>query len=195
MAGNGSTTVTGGILNTIGGGGNASNLVINNTATTTLSGLSSTPANNYTGLTTVNAGTLRLNTGDVSLTGGLTLGGNTTVAPVTIDIDGVNAAFGGPLTMNINSGTASTITVDPTKVLSIGGNVQIGANTPAVANTVTNLTITGGGDLNVVTGNAGTFLVGGGTIGGLAQDTTLDLTVLHRPSSIRVEMVQFESTL
>jgi fibronectin-binding autotransporter adhesin len=146
--------------------------------TLTLSGLSSTAASNYGGLTTISAGTLVLNAGNVSLTGGLTLGAVATTVPVALDIDGINATFGGALIMNINSATASTITVDATKTLTVNNNVQIGATTPAVALTVTNLTINGGGIFNVTTAAAGTFTVGGSTSTTIAQDTTLDLTGL-----------------
>jgi autotransporter-associated beta strand protein len=146
--------------------------------TLTLSGLSSTAASNYGGLTTISAGTLVLNTGNVSLTGGLTLGAAATTVPVALDIDGINATFGGALIMNINSATASTITVDATKTLTVNNNVQIGATTPAVTPTFTSLQITGGGIFNVTTAAAGTFTVGGSTSTSLAQDTTLDLTGL-----------------
>ena len=146
--------------------------------TMTLSGLSSTAASNYGGLTTLSAGTLVLNTGDVALTGGLTFGAAATTTAVAMDIDAINATFGGALTMNINSSTASTITVDANKTLTINNNVQIGATTPAAATTVSKLTINGGGNFNVTTAAAGTFTVGGSTSTTNAQNTTLDLTAL-----------------
>jgi fibronectin-binding autotransporter adhesin len=148
---------------------------------TGLGSLSINASNSYTGATTLDNGTTTFTATQnlAATTNSLIIGSAAaTTTPVTVDFDNVNATFGGALTMNINSATASTITVDAARTLSIGGNVQIGATTPAVANTVTKLTLNGGGAFNVTTAAAGTFTVGGSTSTTNAQDTTLDLTAL-----------------
>ncbi|MCX6856018.1 MAG: autotransporter-associated beta strand repeat-containing protein, partial [Verrucomicrobia bacterium] len=173
--GTGNTTFT----NALGNGVFAGNaLAKSGTGTLTFNGLSATAANNYGGVTTLNAGTMVINNTSPSLAGGLTFGAAATTTPAALDLNGVSATFGGALTMNINSATASTITVDAGQSLTVNNNVQIGATTPAVANTVTNLTLNGGGSFNVTTAAAGTFTVGGSTSTTIAQTTTLDLTAL-----------------
>jgi autotransporter-associated beta strand protein len=146
---------------------------------TGLGSLSINAANFYTGATTLDNGTTAFTVAQslTASTNSLILGSAAaTTTPVTVDFDNVNATFGGALTMNINSATASTINIDPTRTLTINGNVQIGA-TAGVANSVTNLSLNGGGAFSVITAAAGTFTVGGNTSGN-AQDTTLDLTGL-----------------
>jgi autotransporter-associated beta strand protein len=148
-------------------------LAVAGSGNTTLSGLSSTAGNNYTGLTTLNAGSLTYSTGDVSLTGGLTLGAAATTTPVTLDFDAINATFGGALTMNINSATASTITVDPGKTLTINNNITLANNADGAVNT---LTMSGGGALVV---NGTSFTVGNNTAGtNNSSRATLDLSAL-----------------
>ena len=177
-----------------GGSGNFSGIIANGTnntlsftkagsGTQTLSGLSATAANNYSGLTTIDNGTLAFTTTSPSLTAGLRFGSaaaNTT--PGILDLTTTNATFAGALLVNTNSATASEIKIGAAQTLTFNGNVQIGATTPAVANTVTKLNMTGGGAFNVTTAAAGTFIVGGSTSTTLSSESTLDLSALASTS-------------
>jgi autotransporter-associated beta strand protein len=127
--------------------------------------------------TIINEGTLALTT-DNSLAGGLLFGAsaaNTT--PGILDLTTANATFAGAMTVNTGS-AASEIKIGSGQSLTLNNNVQIGATTPAVDETVTHLNLTGGGVFNVTTAAAGTFSVGGSTSTTLTQFTTLDLTAL-----------------
>jgi autotransporter-associated beta strand protein len=140
--------------------------------------LSLSQTNTYSGTTTINEGTLALGV-DHNLTGGLTFGTTAgTTTPGTLDLTSANATFAGPMLVNTNSATASEINIGAAQTLTINNNVQIGATTPAITGTVTNLTMNGGGTFNVATAAAGTFTIGGGVIGTISQVTTLDLTAL-----------------
>lgn len=135
----------------------------------------------YTGTTTVDAGTLSFSVDQnlAATTNTLIIGSAAaTLTPATLDLSTVNATFGGAMTMNINSSTASVINIGASKTLTINNNVQIGATAPAAANTVTRLNLTGGGTFNVTTAAGGSFVVGGSTSGTNGADTTLDLTGL-----------------
>jgi autotransporter-associated beta strand protein len=140
--------------------------------------LSLSQTNTYSGTTTINEGTLALGVNH-NLAGGLTFGSTAgTTTPGILDLTSANATFGGAMLVNTNSATASEVKIGATQTLTVNGNVQIGAITPAITGTVTNLTMNGGGTFNVATAAAGTFTVGGGTIGATSQVTTLDLTAL-----------------
>ncbi len=143
--------------------------------TQTLSGLSAIAANNYSGATTINNGTLAFTSTNPSLTGGLTFGSaNTNLTAGILDLTTTSATFTGTLLVNTNSATANEIKIGAAQALTINNNMQIGA-TPPVANAVTRLNMTGGGVFNVTTAAAGTFNIGGTT---LVYESTLDLTAL-----------------
>jgi len=137
-------------------------------------------ANTYGGATTISAGTLAFTANQTlaAATNTLLFGASaasTTVGTLVLTAD---ATFGGAMIVNTNSATDSQISIGSGKTLTFNGNVQIGATTPALASTVTKLTLNGGGVFNVTTAAAGTFTVGGSTSTTLAQNTTLDLTAL-----------------
>ena len=135
--------------------------------------------NTYIGDTTIDQGTLAFTTTDSSLPGSLVFGAtaaNTTAG--ILDLTPVNATFAGSLFANTNSATASEIKIGPAKTLTINSNLQIGATSPAIDETLTHLDLTGGGILNVSTAAAGSVSVGGSTSNTLTQFTKLDLSAL-----------------
>ena len=150
--------------------------------TQTLSGLSATAANNYSGITSVDNGTLAFTTTSPSLTAGLRFGSAATnTTPGIFDLTTTSATFSGALLVNTNSATANEIKIGAAQSLTFNGNVQIGATTPVTGvNAVSRLNLTGGGTFNVATAEAGTFIVGGSTLTSTStsQNSTLDLTAL-----------------
>lgn len=95
-----------------------------------------------------------------------------------LDLTAVNATFAGALGANTNSVTATEIRIGTGRTLTINNNVRIGATSPIVTGTVTELDLTGGGSFNVTTPAAGSFNVGGSTSGSFSQAAALDLTAL-----------------
>ena len=121
----------------------ALSLAKSNTSTWTLTGLSNTPENNYSGTTTIDEGTLALTTTSPSLSGGLTFGataGSTTTG--TLDLSAASATFAGATTVQTNSATANTISVGSGKTLTFTGTAfNVGTNT--TPGYTTKLTIAG----------------------------------------------------
>ena len=179
-------SIGGSITDAVGGSiaaGGTTRLTKSNTSTWTLSGLSATAASNYTGITTLDQGTLAItHATTAAFTGGLTFGaaaGNTNTS--TLDLTGANVTIGGALLTQNNNTVADTIIIGPGKTLTVNGNVTIGqVGVPTVA-TTPKLTMNGGGSLNVTTAAAGVIQIGGsngGTTGNLGENATLDLAGL-----------------
>jgi autotransporter-associated beta strand protein len=124
----------------------------------------------YTGTTTVDNGILRLKVAQ-NLTGALQYGSANTITTTGTVEAKEDAAFGSLLVQP--NGSASLV-VDPTKEVTINGNVTIGS---AAASSVTNFAATGGGDFTVnnLTNTGNTFLVGGT---GTANTTLADFSAL-----------------
>jgi autotransporter-associated beta strand protein len=124
----------------------------------------------YTGTTTVDNGILRLKVAQ-NLTGALQYGSTNTITTTGTVEAKEDAAFGSLLVQP--NGSASLV-VDPTKEVTINGNVTIGS---AAASSVTNFAVTGGGDFTVnnLTNTGNTFLVGGT---GTANTTLADFSAL-----------------
>ena len=153
------------------------------TGTTTVSA-----AATYTGNTIINSGALTFSASQ-NLAGGLILGSAVTnLAASTVNLSGANATFTS-LAVNSNAAAANTFNITPGNSLNIvnagsgaaGTVVQIGfSGTPAANNTVTTVTMTGGGSFNV-TSLGSTFQIGGdnvGTSNGNSENATIDLTGL-----------------
>ncbi len=165
--GTGNTSISGAIS---GSGG----LTKVGTGTTTL-----TVAQNYTGPTVISAGTLA-STVDQSLSSALTFG--TAAAATTngaLDLSSANATFTGALTVQTNSATANTITIGPSKTLTINGGMTVGYSATTGSSTTSKLTATGGGSMAV----NGTNLIVGVDITGAPNDpyfnkATLDVSGL-----------------
>ncbi|OYV04368.1 MAG: hypothetical protein CFE26_17270, partial [Verrucomicrobiales bacterium VVV1] len=148
------------------------------TSTWTLSGLSTTASNNYTGTTTVGQGTLALATTSPSLTGGLTFGASSgSTSTGTFDVSGVDtsATFAGPFLVQTNTSSSNILNISSGKTLNLNGNVTVGAD---LASAVASLATTGNGNLVVGTGGNNTFQVGGVTAGTLSGSTSVNLSSL-----------------
>ena len=157
ILGSGNTNVTGVItaMSTAGAAAGGLTLGTAGTAaaysgTTTLSA-----AETYTGNTTINSGALTFSATQ-NLAGGLIIGSLVTnTAASTVNLTSANATFTS-LFVNTNSASPNTIAISAGNSLNIVNpvagattSVQIGATTPTVANTVTNVTMNGGGSFNV----------------------------------------------
>lgn len=145
-----------------------------------------TGANTYTGNATILNGTLGgiANANSTQALGNNTavlIMGDTTGLSGTLNVNEDNSVTA--LNVNTVSGPVlnNTITVAPTKTLTITGNVTIGfVGIPAVAATPT-LIVNGGGSLNVATAAGGVVQIGGsngGATGNLGENATLDLSGL-----------------
>lgn len=166
-------TVTAGNL-TVGGpitnGTTANSLVKLGAGTLTLTGLSTTAANNYTGGTTLGGGTTVL-TSSAVFTGGLTMGssaGNTTLS--TLDLSSASATFGGAMLVQTNSTTANSITIGNGQTLQVNGSFMLGYDPGAASNT--RLTITGANGAFRV-GGVGTPTNANFSMGGVTAATNL----------------------
>lgn len=151
-----------------------------NTSTWTLSGLSDIAANNYSGATTIDQGTLAFTTTNPALTGGLIFGatlGSTSVG--TLDLSTVSATFGGALTVRTNTVTPNTVNVGSGQTLTVNGGMTMGydaAGGTGASNS--NLTLTGAGSL-AVNGTTITVSVNqAATNAAYWSEATLDVTGL-----------------
>ncbi len=152
---NAATTLTvGGVLDD---GVNTFSLTKSGPGKLVLSGLSSTAANNYSGATILDGGTLAI-TNSASLTGGLTVGTAGGANVSTLDLGGGSVIFGGATVVQTNSTSENLITIGSGQTLRLNGSVLVGAT----GNTVTKLTVTGVGTL---------------TIGGVGQPTNLNVSL------------------
>jgi autotransporter-associated beta strand protein len=127
-------------------------------------------ANTYTGSTTIDDGILRLNAAQ-NLIGALQYGSANTITTTGTLEAKEDTAFGSLL---VQPNGSANLVVDPTKEVTINGNVTIGS---AAASSVTNFAATGGGDFSVsnLTNTGNTFLVGGT---GTANTTLADFSAL-----------------
>ncbi|MBM3868228.1 MAG: hypothetical protein FJ384_04775, partial [Verrucomicrobia bacterium] len=172
-------TVTAGNL-TVNGviddGVNTFNLEKTGSGTLTLGGLSATAANNYSGATLLDGGTVVL-TADASLAGALTIGSsNNSTNTSTLDLTGASAAFAGAMVVQTNTATANTITIGTGEALTTNGNVTIGGNSTTGA-LATRLNVSGAGTAAwIINASGGTFRVG--SSGNSAYATTLDMSGL-----------------
>ena len=136
------------------------------TGTLTLSGLSATATNNYTGTTIIDQGTLAITTTNPTFTGGLQLGTALGSNVGSLDLTNASATFTGNLTVQTKTASVNTITIGSGNTLTVGGdlNMGYGAN-PVSGGSITNLTVSGAGSL-VFNKSGGKFQVGaqnGGT--------------------------------
>ena len=182
----GGVTIADNIRNSTGTGGGAIGVTKLGSGTMTLSGVSGTAANNYTGATTIDRGTLVLADG-ANLSGGLVFGaviGGTSTG--SLDLTNGSATF---TSLNVRTDSTSgtnTITIGNGKALTVNGNVQVGYNGSTTSgNATTRLTVTGSsagsdGTWNVTSSN-GTFRVGdsGGSTVRPPSQATLDMSGLN----------------
>lgn len=172
MAGTGNVSILGAIVDGRAVGG----LTYAGDANLTLSG-----TNLYTGITTIDSGTVTITT-DQTMTGALRFGSTNAITTTgTLDLTNANASFGGAFTVQTNSASANNLIIGVGKTLSIGGNVAIGSTATALTNT--NLTATGGGSMvvsNLVSSSS--FIVGGSTSGTAGTIVTADFSGLSNLS-------------
>ena len=158
------------------------NVIKSGTSTWTLSGLSAAAASNFNGTTTIDNGTLRINTTSPSLTGGLTFGaaaGGTNVG--TFDLSAASATFGGAFLVRTNSITGNTITIGGGRTLQLNGAFTVGYNATAIPHTTTELDVTGAGALSIGTTTTPTnanFQIGNGATSNVGNAGILDLSGL-----------------
>ena len=150
------------------------------TSILSLSGLSDTAANNYSGTTTIGASTLALtHATTIDLSGGLTFGTSAGVTSTgNLDLANASATLGGSLLVQTNSATANTVTIGSGKKLQINGAVNLGTTS---GNTTTRLTATGAGTLSLGDNSLPTnanVSIGIGTGDGTRNNSILDLSGL-----------------
>lgn len=166
-------------------GASTSTLTKAGVGTLTLSGLSATAANNYSGTTIIDEGTLKFTTTNASLTGGLTFGasaGSTTTS--ALDLSTGSATFGGAFLVRTDSATANTISIGSGRTLQLNGAVTVGYN--SAANSTTKLDVTGLGTLAVGTSATPTnanFRVGNGSTTTVSNAGSLDMSGLSNFSA------------
>jgi autotransporter-associated beta strand protein len=150
------------------------------TSILSLSGLSDTAANNYSGTTTIGASTLALtHATTIDLSGGLTFGTSAGVTSTgNLDLANASATLGGSLLVQTNSATDNTVTIGSGKKLQINGAVNLGTTS---GNTTTRLTATGAGTLSLGDNSLPTnanVSIGIGTGDGTRNNSILDLSGL-----------------
>ena len=119
--------------------------------TLTISGLSATAANNYSGTTTIGAGTLAIAAINPSLTGGLIFGSaNASATFGTLDLGTSSATFAGNGLVRTNNVTASTVLIGSAKTLTLNGGLTLGYDAAGgTGQTDSRLNVTGAGTMAV----------------------------------------------
>ena len=184
-----SATSTGSRTVTLQGAGDGlvSGAIVNGTAnlalakagagTWTLSGLSATPANNYSGITAISAGTLAFTTTDPAFTGGLTLGSSSSTTVGTLDLSAVSATFGNLAAQSSNAAAANIINIGSGRTLTHTGStvanvVSVGTPTNGTAK----LQVTGANGILTVNDTSRNIVVA--SLNNNATNQTMDLSGL-----------------
>jgi autotransporter-associated beta strand protein len=137
---------------TISNGIGTLSLTKSDSGTWTLSGLSTTAANNYTGATMIDEGTLRFTTTNPSLSGSLSFGsaaGGTNTG--TLDLSNASATFAGAFQARTNSTTENVITIGSGRTLQLNAAFTVGHNPTVLPHTTTKLDVAGTGTLSIGT--------------------------------------------
>jgi autotransporter-associated beta strand protein len=152
-ASGGTFTVADSIADSTGTGGGAIDVTKLGGNTLALSGLSATAANNYSGTTTIGAGTLAISANDPSFTGGLTFGSaNASTTVGTLDLSTSSATYAGAALVRTNNATANTVLIGDGKTLTLNGGLTMGYDAAGgTGATQSNLIASGAGSL-VITG-------------------------------------------
>lgn len=168
------TTLTvGGVIDD---GVNIFNLTKDGAGTLTLSGLSATAANNYSGTTILNGGTLAI-TNTAALAGALNFGTAAGTNLSTLDLSAGSLTIGGTTTVQTNSTSANSITIGNGQTLRLNGTVMVGA----AGNTTTVLNTTGAGTLTIGAAGEATNLnvsLGGNVTTNVSNGATWDMSGL-----------------
>ncbi len=169
-------SINGAITNGIG----TLSLTKSNTGTWTLSGLSATATDNYSGGTLIDNGTLRITSTNPSLTGSLTFGSTTGGTNSGIlDLTSSSATFAGAFLARTNS--TNSITIGSGRTLQINAAFTVGFNTTALPHSSTGVEITGSGTLSI--GNSAaptnaTVQIGNGATTNVGNSGILDMSGL-----------------
>ncbi len=150
------------------------------TGTLVLSGLNATAASNYTGTTTINAGTLAISANDPSFTGGLTFGSANASAIVgTLDLSTSSTTYAGAALVRTNNASANTVPIGSGETLTLSGGMTLGYDAAGGSGaTDSKLTVTGGGSMAV---NGTTISIGvnqAAQNAGYSSRGTLDVSAL-----------------
>jgi autotransporter-associated beta strand protein len=148
-------TVANTIIDSTGSGGGTIGVVKLGSGTLSLTGVTSSTANNYTGRTVIDQGTLVLPDG-ASLAGAVGFGANAGGTLRTLDLTNSSVTFGG-LTAQNGLSTANSITIGNGRTLTTNGDVVIGPQLPGEN---VGLTVSGTGGAWNVSRSGGTFQVG-----------------------------------
>ena len=158
----GGTTLAGAVVD---GTGTASPLSLTINSSTggiaTLSGLSPTAANNYSGTTLLLQGTLAAASTNPTLSGpfnfGVTVPATGNASLLTTTTSAVNLVSSltltSPMVVQTNSSTANTIAIGNGQTLTLAGGLTIGINNNTQSTYTTNLQVSGQGTLAITGGN------------------------------------------
>ncbi len=177
LQGAGDGLVSGAILN---GSATPLSLTKAGAGTWTLSGLSATAANNYTGTTAINQGTLAITTTDPAFTGGLSFGATTNIATVgALDLSAASATFPNLVVQSTNAAATNLIIIGSGRTLTFTASTV--ANVVAVGTLMTNnsaakLQVTGANGTLTVNDTSRNIVVASLNSG--ATNQTLDLSGL-----------------
>lgn len=157
--------------------GNSVGAITSTTGALTKTGTSTwtlNAANTYTGVTSINQGTL-VSAVDQNMTGGLNFGSASSITTAgTLDLTNTNATFGGAMLVQTNTATASTVTIGTGKALTINNTATFGSTT---GSSTTQFSATGAGAFNVTNATVGNgFWVGNTTSSNV---TTADFSGLE----------------